>query len=42
MIYGNAIMLNYPLVENMRLKCSYRTVWFFFILFLKIKYFYND
>jgi hypothetical protein len=26
MIYGNAIMFNYPLIENMKLKCSYRTV----------------
>lgn len=26
MIYGNAIMFNYPLIENMRLKCSYRTI----------------
>jgi hypothetical protein len=26
MIYGNAIMFNYPLIEDMRLKCSYRTL----------------
>ena len=26
MIYGNAIMFNYPLVVDMRLKCSYRTI----------------
>lgn len=25
-IYGNAIMFNYPLIEDMRLKCSYRTI----------------
>jgi len=25
-IYGNAIMFNYPLYENMKLKCSYRTI----------------
>ena len=25
-IYGNVIMFNYPLIENMILKCSYRTI----------------